>query len=223
MRSGGLGVRSVIDAVEEALREQVLDGEIPMGTAVRETRVAQTFEVARPTAKAAIERLVTSGLLRRDAHRSARVPVLTADDVTDLYLSRILVEGQVARTLADRGQYPEEADEAIRSLRALGTDALPAQYVDPDVGFHAALTRQLGSARIGRVHDGLLQEMRFCMAQVQAERLLSPTVIVTEHEAIATAIRNGRPDEAATAVAAHLNRACNALTASIKDRESSRG
>lgn len=219
MRAGELSVRSVIDAVEAELREQILDQEIPMGVALRETEVARTFDVARPTAKAAIERLVSSGLLRRDAHRSARVPVLSAKDVQDLYFTRIVLESQIARRLATDANYPAAADDAIAALQALGTSALPARYVGPDIAFHTALTRRLRSHRINELHDRLMQEMHFCMAQVQAHNLLSPAVIASEHERIATAIRKQDPDAAEWAVSDHLNRACEALTTSLTERK----
>lgn len=219
MRAGGLSVRSVIDAVEAELRQQILDQEIPMGAAVRETEVAHVFEVARPTAKTAIDRLVSAGLLRRDVHRSARVPVLSADDVADLYFTRSLVESQVARELAYRSALPDSSTEAISRLRALGEDAQPLRYVAPDIAFHTALTGELDSARLTKWHNELMQEMHFCMAQVQAHQLLSPTVIADEHEAIADAIRAGRPDAAARAVHEHLERACSALTDYLGDAQ----
>jgi DNA-binding GntR family transcriptional regulator len=56
--------------------------------ALAEVSVAQMFDVARPTAKAAIEQLVHVGQLRRMRNKTARVPLLNANDVADLYLSR---------------------------------------------------------------------------------------------------------------------------------------
>ena len=218
MRSSPLSVRSVIDAVEASLREQILDQEIPMGAVVRETEVAQAFDVARPTAKTAIERLVGSGLLRRDVHRSARVPVLSSSDVADPYFTRILIESEITRRLALAKHYPAQADQAISHLRALGTDAPPAEYVAPDITFHEFLTSELNSPRVTRLHEALMQEMTFCMAQVQAHQLLSPRKIATEHERIAKAIKAGQPDAAAAAVEEHLQRASDALVGYLNDQ-----
>jgi hypothetical protein len=44
--------------------------------------------MARPTAKAALERLVYEGILRRATNKTARVPLMDADDIRDLYYSR---------------------------------------------------------------------------------------------------------------------------------------
>ena len=96
-------------------------------------------------------------------------------------------------------------------MKALGTAALPTQYVAPDIEFHAALARHLGSGRVTRMHAGLMQQMQFCMAQVQAHDLLAPTVIVEEHQRIADAIDAGDPELAAGELRDHLERARAAL------------
>lgn len=211
MRSGSLAVRSVIDAVEAALRDQVLDQEIPCGAAVRETEVARAFDVARPTAKAAIERLVAAGLLTRDVHRSARVPALSGDDVSDLYLSRTILEAGIVRKLAAQRRLPAAATATIDAMKALGSSAPPKQYVVPDIEFHTALAAHVGSRRVGQMHAALMQQMQLCMAQVQAHHLLSPDVIVTEHERILAGIRDGDPETAGRELEQHLERARSVL------------
>jgi DNA-binding GntR family transcriptional regulator len=62
--------------------------------------VASDYQVARQTAKAAIEHLVTEGLLQRTAHRSARVPILDIDEVRDLYFARRFIESRAYDLLA---------------------------------------------------------------------------------------------------------------------------
>jgi DNA-binding GntR family transcriptional regulator len=221
MRSGSLTVRSIIDAVEASLREQILDQEIPIGATVRETEVARAFDVARPTAKAAIERLVAAGLLTRDVHRSARVPTLSADDVSDLYLSRTVLEAGVVRRLAALRDLPPEAAATIETMKGLGSSALPTQYVAPDIGFHTALAAHVGSRRICGMHAALMEQMQLCMAQVQARALLSPTIIVAEHERIAEAIRDGEPEAAARELEQHLERARTVLVEFLQSEEGS--
>jgi DNA-binding GntR family transcriptional regulator len=206
-----LRVSSIVDAVEQSLREQILDQGIPVGAAVKETDVARTFQIARPTAKAAIERLVAAGLLRRDAHKSASVPSLSADDVNDLYLTRIVLESGMCRRLAETARVPQDALASIEDMRALPPDATPRQFVEPDIRFHTVIAEQVGGSRLRRIHSGLMEEMQLCMAQVQVHHLVSPAVIIREHKAIAAAIAKGDGDAAADMLREHLERACNAL------------
>ncbi|MBU3537090.1 GntR family transcriptional regulator, partial [Alkalihalobacillus clausii] len=61
------------EAIAQSLRADIVDARLVPGETLTETAVARRFGVARPTAKVAIERLVADGLLRREAHRAARV------------------------------------------------------------------------------------------------------------------------------------------------------
>jgi len=63
------------------MQSQIVGGSIPPGTALPEVSVAQMFDVARPTAKAAIEQLVHIGMLRRLRNKTARVPLFDAADI----------------------------------------------------------------------------------------------------------------------------------------------
>ncbi|MDW6065317.1 MAG: GntR family transcriptional regulator [Streptomyces sp.] len=211
-----LKATSLIDALVVELREQILDGRIAGGTALTETEVAKQYEVARPTAKAAIERLTAEGLLRRDAHKSARVPVFDADDIADLYFTRACVERQVMRELARRRSVPSAATSAQVEIRKLAeADDSTIAAVEPDVRFHRSLVDELGSPRLSRLHASVMAEMRLCMAQVQTYKLLRIAEIADEHQDILDAIADGDAERADQALAVHLNRACEQLRARI--------
>jgi len=210
-----LTVHSLVDALAESLRERILT-ELSPDTVVGETEVARHYNVARPTAKAAIERLVSEGLLHRDAHRSARVPVLNAADVRDLYFARSCLESEVMRRLTAAGAPPVAAQEQNDRLRqAISGDDLTA-LVEPDIAFHRILTDALGSPRLSRAHAAIMGEMRLCMTQVQAQHLLDPEIIVAEHAAIFDAVGAGDPSRAAAELQAHLDRACRVLVAHLE-------
>lgn len=216
-----LAVHSLVDALADSLRERVFT-ELAPGDSVGESEVARQYEVARPTAKAAIERLVQEGLLHRDAHRSARVPVLTAEEVTDLYFTRSCLESEVARRLASDGVVPQAAERCIRDMAEAKADGPLSGLVEPDIRFHRVLVDALESRRLSRVHGAMMGETRLCMAQVKAHHLLDPNVIIAEHTAILEAIADGDVDRAPMEVASHLDRACHALLGDLSAREKRR-
>jgi DNA-binding GntR family transcriptional regulator len=204
-----LAVQSVVDALAAALRDRIFEERLPGGTVLAETEVAREYSVSRPTAKTAIERLVAEGLLHRGPHKSARVPVLTADEIGDLYFARSCLEAESVRRLAATSTVPFGAREAaaeLASTQAAGP-ARVSELVEPDIRFHRSLVDALGSERLTRAHAALMAETRLCMAQVQTHDLLPPVDIVAEHQAILDYLAAGDPASAAAAIVAHLDRA----------------
>jgi DNA-binding GntR family transcriptional regulator len=209
-----LEIRSVIDALRAEMQSQILRGAIPPGTALTELSVSQQFDVARPTAKAAIEQLVHIGLLRRTHNKTARVPLLDATDVADIYLSRGVIERAVVCLLAERGEVPPDAVRALDRFRAAITNGdTVTELVETDIEFHRALVAAARSPRLRRLHEVVIGEAHLCMAQVQMRHLLDPQVIAEEHKSILAMIEARDVFQAASEMDSHLSRARNKLFA----------
>jgi DNA-binding GntR family transcriptional regulator len=208
-------VPSVVDAIADDLRDSVLTGELPPGAALTEAEVAARYEVARATAKAAIERLVGESVLERSTHKTARVVRLGPADVRDIYLSRAYLEAEVLRRLARAGvPIPEEARSANVEIRRRW-DASSFDIVDPDMRFHSSLIDAARNLRTSRMYRSLTSEVKLCMAQVQGRQLLSPAIIVAEHERILEHIEAGHGDAAAELLDEHLARARELLVGAL--------
>ncbi|WP_308211163.1 MULTISPECIES: GntR family transcriptional regulator [unclassified Microbacterium] len=209
-----IAVVSVIDAVTEELRRRVLSGELAPDTTLGEVEIAETYAVARPTAKAAIENLVRERLLERRAHKTARVVRLTPDDARDIYRTRAIIEAEVLRILATEKRVPDAARSANREIAAL-VDASPLEIVDPDMRFHRSLVDALSSVRTSGVYESLASEVVFCMSQVQGASLLPTELIAGEHERMLELIEAGDGDAAAALLELHLGRARERLAARL--------
>ena len=198
----------MVDVLYEELRHQILIGEEQPGSVLTEVSLATRYSVARPTAKAAVERLVADGLvvrLRRGAGASVRL--LTPADVDDLYETRILVESAVNASLARRTTEVNGAQIANDQLIAAAAESRATGIVSADIAFHKALVAKVGGVRLMRLHDQLMGEAHFCMAQVQELQLLSARQIASEHAEILAAVRRGDEHAATALTIAHLDRA----------------
>jgi DNA-binding GntR family transcriptional regulator len=214
-----LETRSVVDALRSELQKQILRGSISPGAVLTELSVAQRFDVARPTAKAAIEQLAHIGLVRRMRNKSARIPRLDASDIPDIYLSRSAIESAATRILAERGEIPVEAAAAIERFRAaIGADQTVSGLVESDVEFHRALVAATRSPRLRRLHDAVIGEAHLCMAQVQIHHLLHPQVIAEEHLRILSLIAVRDVDAAVAETNEHLARAGSRLVAYLRQQ-----
>lgn len=210
-----LRTRSVVDAVEDELREQLLRGEVDAGDGITEVGVAAQFRIGRPTAKAALDRLVNDGILIRNGRRGLIVRVLSDRDVADLYESRIMLESHVAVSLATRQILPETATLQNDLLRLAASRNEAHAVVASDVKLHQALVRAHGNDRMSKMHSTLMAEAHLCMARVQARQLLRAEQIADEHATILDAIAAGDPESAKELTRDHLERARDKLLATM--------
>ncbi|WP_159809325.1 GntR family transcriptional regulator [Cellulomonas citrea] len=210
----GVVVTSLVDAVVEDLRNQVVTGTLPPGTPLTEADVAARYEIARASARAAIERLTGEKVLERRNHKTARVVELGPDEVRDIYRTRTYLESEVLRRLAARRTVPDAARAANAEIATLWADGSYA-IVEPDMRFHTSLIDELGSTRTSAMYHSLAFEVKLCMAQLQGRQRLSPQIIVAEHARLLELIEAGDAEGAAALLDEHLARARELLAASL--------
>lgn len=211
-----LSVPSLVDALHQEIRQEILSGALAGGQPLTEILIATRYSVARPTAKAALERLVHDGLLTRETNKTAHVPLLSTDDIRDLYYSRRVLERELVIELCKRKAVPDAARDALRQLEDLGRRGRreasePAAVVAADVAFHQALVTAVGSPRLSRLYSVLMGEVQLCMAQEQAHHLLEPARIADEHEELLAAIAAGNARVAAKLIDEHIETGCQEL------------
>ncbi|MEA5116902.1 MAG: GntR family transcriptional regulator [Propionicimonas sp.] len=209
-----LTITSVVDAVVDDLKAQVLARELAPGLPLTEAEIAVRYDVARASAKAAIERLVSDKVLVRKNHKTARVVELGPDDVRDIYDTRAYVESEVLRRLALRRTVPAESRAANAEIAALWARG-DYDIAEPDMRFHTALIDALGSPRTSAIYGSLAFEVKLCMAQLQGSHQLSPQIIVAEHARILDLIEAGDGESVAHLLAEHLARARELLAGAL--------
>jgi DNA-binding GntR family transcriptional regulator len=211
-----LGPSSLTDALYESVRKRIVNGEIPQGEKLTEVRLATEYKVARPTAKAALERLTAVGLLRRTAHKTAVVPLLDEDEIRDLFFSRVTIEKAAVSALAATGEVPADAVRAQVAIEYAARDRLFEDQVEADITFHTALVAAVGSRRLSRMHELIIGEVHLTMGQYQAHRKADPSTVASEHAAILKAIGDGAPDAAADHLVYHLEQAQGRLLTTMQ-------
>lgn len=206
-------VKSAVEGIASDLRERLFSGDLQGSGPLTESEIAATYEVARATAKASIEKLVAEGLLIRGANKSARVPVMDSEDVSDIYRARALLESEALRVLAESRATVPEAENANLEI-SLARNS-PLAIVEPDMRFHASLVNAIGSPRASRMYESLVSEVRLCMSQVQGKGLLSSALIYSEHARILEFVAAGKSEAAVTLLHEHLGRAREKLIDAI--------
>lgn len=215
-----LKTTSAPEAVYEALRESILAVDDAPGSLLTETAIAVRYSVARPTAKAALERLVAEGLLRRRAHHAAQVPELSRDDIQDLYTNRAILEEAALRSLAQVAKVPETALGVHRQLLEHVRADNRSAVARADIDFHRALVLAQKSQRLARMHGLLMGEIELCIGQVQAHKLMKPKDVAEQHQGILDALGAGDEDRAGTLTREHIYTARERLLGKFDDDHS---
>ena len=87
--------QSLTSAVADKLRDQIIRGEIPEGTQLRQDAIANQYQVSRIPVREALRQLDAEGLIAIVPNRGAIVPALSPDDIEELFTIRALLEPQV--------------------------------------------------------------------------------------------------------------------------------
>jgi DNA-binding GntR family transcriptional regulator len=212
----GLQTVSVVDALAASLREAIMRGELPAGTSVSEAQLAQRYQVARPTARAALQTLTHDGLLVRQPNRSVFIPRMTIDDLRDVFRIRRMVELEAAEHHAASGIVPRGAAQATRQLELLDDEAPWHEAAALDLSVHRELVAGVGSPRLLRTFETIADETRLCIAQLRPS-YESFEPLAAEHRELLDAIQSADVDLARATLDAHLAASLEILTGQLSE------
>lgn len=122
------------------IRMALMSGQYPPGERLRIATLAEQFGVSITPVREAIFRLVSEGALAMRAATAISVPVLTAKQLREIQLTRMLLEGAAAERAALLIESPaiDALEDAHRAfVRAWGRD--PAEASQHNREFHFAL------------------------------------------------------------------------------------
>jgi DNA-binding GntR family transcriptional regulator len=192
------------------LRELIIWGKLAPGSRIIETDVAERLGVSRTPVRSALQRLVQEGyIVVAENGQQARLSVapLTLDDARELFAIVSEVEALAGRWAAELpAERRAEVARDLRSHNALmkeatrGEERDPHQVFDIDQAFHRCFLTAGGGPRLRALHHAVKpQSERYVRLYVSA--LIDQIhESVEQHEAIASAIEQGRPQEAKEAV-----------------------
>lgn len=92
--------RTAADRVFEALQAAIIRGDIPPGTRIGETELAERFGTSRGPLREALRRLESRRLVERTPHVGIRIASLTHAALIEIYFVREALEGMAARLAA---------------------------------------------------------------------------------------------------------------------------
>ncbi|MFI7129986.1 FadR/GntR family transcriptional regulator [Nonomuraea sp. NPDC050153] len=219
MPLGSLRPSPLVEQATQHLREQITQGEWPVGTRLPgENALAKALGVGRSTVREALRALAGAGLVQ--ARQGSGVFVIAteiAEDwparlrraaITDVYEVRMMVETQAARMAAQRRTEEDVAalEEALEArARAAAQD--DAAFVDADIALHAAVVAAAGNPVLTDLFAEFapaLREGLIGLVEVLGLRSADRNPGHDTHAALVAAVRDGDAAAAGAILQAEL-------------------
>ena len=218
---------STVERLAGAIQAQVLRGDVPVGTRLRQEALAEEFGVSRTPVREALRQLQATGLVELLPNRGAVVRGPSAREIREAYEVRAELEGLAARLAAERISDRDlvrlrEAQTLFRksvttliARRARRTVPWKDEsvWVQANDLFHQAILDAAGNARLNHtiadLHRSFPRDLTWT-ALSQSSRLLEENV--DQHDAILEAIERRNPEEARRRMVDHVRSAGELVT-----------
>ncbi|MDC5697073.1 GntR family transcriptional regulator [Intrasporangium calvum] len=161
---------SAAERVADALREQIVDGSLRSGTRLTEETISAALGFSRNTIREAFVLLISERLAAREPNRGVFVATPTADDIHDLYATRLLVEPSALEYGSGwSDDTPAELRQIVETARTAQEQGDTAGIAQANQDFHRAITRLGQSRRVDHLMAGVLAEMRLVFHLMDSE------------------------------------------------------
>lgn len=191
-----------------ALRQGILEGEIPPGMRLTEIRMAEQLGVSRATIRTAFHQLAQEGLIDQIPYTGWMVMSLSADDAWELYTLRSSLEALASRLVAAeirKGGASSPAiaciDGGFAKLKAACDGSDRKRIADADFALHRAIIDLAGHRRLAAQYTQVERQVRIYIASSDA--LLESATIVEQHRAIVESLKAGNVEQAVRAAVEH--------------------
>ena len=211
------------DVVFNTLRQAILRGEMEPGERLMEIQLADKLGVSRTPIREAIRKLELEGLVIMIPRKGAEVAHITEKDMRDVLEVRAALE-ELAATLACRNVTPERIEElkmANKRFEAAIISKDVVAIVDADVNFHDIIYAMTDNQRLIQIINNLREQMyRYRVEYLKEEQ--TRNLLVSEHEELVKAIREGDVQKAQDISFHHLENQRMAIIRTIRAENAAR-
>ena len=180
------------DVVFNTLRQAILKGELKPGERLLEIALAERLGVSRTPVREAMRKLEQEGLVVMIPRRGAQVASITEKDLNDVLEVRIALEN-VAIEKACKLITEDELGRlwvAAKEFEKTKAEGNLVRLAETDVAFHEIIYQASDNKRLNQVLNNLREQMyRYRVEYLKEEQ--TRNLLVSEHEELVKAIREG--------------------------------
>ena len=193
--------------LRRAIEQEIVTQKLSPGARLDEVALANRFGTSRTPVREALLQLASTGLVEVRPRRGAVVAKLSLSELVEMFEVMAELEGMCGRLAAQRATEDEIAQlmEIHETCKAHAEADRADAYYDENVRFHEAI--------YGASHNRFLAQQTIALRnrlapyrRLQLRRRNRPVESFAEHELVATAIREARPDEAERLLREHVTK-----------------
>ena len=216
--SGPIPAHLARSVIEETLRNAILDGRLPCGTAMRQQELASLFGVSRMPVREALRQLEAQSLLHVVTHKGAVVAPLIEDNSAETYELRMLLESEALR-LSIPLLTEADIEEAEAFICALEQEKDYTEIGRLNRLFHMALYGKAPNQRLLKlVEHGLNEEERFLRYNLEAMGLGETSQ--EDHRELLNLVAQKKTQESILTLRNHLMRGMEVIATYLRGLES---
>ena len=204
------------DFVYDKIYENINNGLIKPGDWLSQEKIAAEYNVSQVTVREAFNRLIMNGLAERSPRKGVFVPVVTIEDLIDIYEIRIKAEGK-AWAAAARNITREDLDRMRALLPYTGVNS-ETSSIDlvrrSNHEFHMIAIQASGRFTLIRILTQLLSmnNFRFLLTtETEKDRMADGIINIEEHTRLIEAMEKRDSELTGELITSHIQR-------SLKDR-----
>ncbi len=193
--------------ITDRLRDEILSGAFPPGSALREIPLAERYGSSRQTIREALRALSDLGLVQLYARRGAVIPKFSGRRAREIYTMRALIEPFALRSALVEGRIKREErakiNAAFEHMRDCAERDHVAGLIESDMAFHWALCSPCDHHILLEFLERLQTATRQSMVHMKVYGSDAEGE-VESHAPILRAVRDRDADGAANAMREHI-------------------
>ena len=194
-------------AVHLRLRNQIVSGHFPQGSALAEPVLAEHFHTSRAPVREALIALEREGLVTFEKTGRTRVRMIAAKDLREIMEARAALESMAA-SLANRNWTAADTEFVAKNIDAQEKARSLNELSRLDIDLHHRVMLRSGNLRLLQLWEPLRWQYEAYLVEIfkrQSTGDYRPeTETVLAHRKLLKALSTGTPDEAAAAMMEHV-------------------
>ena len=209
---------SLTDKAYNELKRRILDNELPPGTQLMESELAELLDISRTPAREAMMRLEVEGLVEVRARHGMKVKPISVADLNEIYALLTGLESTAVWQAAQLEHSEEVFDflsRTVDKMDEVSADGDMKAWSSLNEEFHRRLVEMSGNQRLIQWVN-LLLDQSFRVRMLVLNLCSDLPELNDDHVNVVSAIRNKNADEARRIHCMHIEKAGNLLIDAMK-------